>query len=156
MSDALGRDFAHILDRDLGRLADQIEAYPDDASVWRVGGTTKNAAGTLAVHLVGNLLHFVGAVLGETGYVRDRDREFSERGVPRAELLARIRACRETIRPVLEGLSDEALSRPYPGDLPPAMAGATTHRFLLHLSGHLTWHLGQVDYHRRLLADSGS
>lgn len=72
-------DFVRIFDRDLDALARQVGSYPDDESLWRLGGGIRNPAGTLAAHLVGNLEHFVGAVLGGTGYVRDRDREFSER-----------------------------------------------------------------------------
>lgn len=155
MSGSMGGDFAQVMGRDLARLADQIGAYPDDVSVWKVGGTAKNSAGTLAVHLVGNLEHYVGAVLGGTGYVRDREKEFSERGVSRADIQARIQGCRETIGPVLEGLSQEVLAGPYPGELPSLMQGASTHFFLVHLAWHLGWHLGQVDYHRRLFIEGG-
>ena len=150
----LGADFAVIFGRDLESLATKVGAYPDEASLWRVGGTIKNPAGTLVLHLVGNLLHYVGAVLGGSDYVRDRDAEFSTRGVGREELLQRIWACRAEVVSALERVDDEAMSAPYPGVLPPSMTGATTHRFLLHLSGHFMWHLGQVDYHRRLLIEA--
>lgn len=154
MSSTLGADFAYILGRDLESLAVHISRYPDDASLWRTGGTTKNAPGSLALHLVGNLRHFVGAILGGSDYVRDRDAEFSTTGLGREELVARIRACRAEVVPILEALQEDALSGPYPGEVPPHMKGATTRRFLLHLSGHLMWHLGQVDYHWRLLVES--
>jgi len=150
-----GADFAYVFARDLDSLAGQIAAYPDDASLWRAGGTIKNPPGALALHLVGNLSHYVGAVLGGSNYVRDRDAEFATRGVGRGELLARLRACRTEVVPVLEGLGADAMAAPYPGVLPPSMTGATTHRFLLHLSGHFMWHLGQVNYHRRLLVEAG-
>jgi uncharacterized damage-inducible protein DinB len=153
MNGHLAGDFARILDRDLASLASQLERYPDEASVWRLGGGIKNSAGTLALHLVGNLEHFVGAVLGGSGYVRDRDAEFGDRDVPRAEVLRRIAHCREVVAATLGDLDDEALRAPYPGDLPPIYeGGTTTHLFLLHLAAHFMWHLGQVDYHRRLLA----
>lgn len=148
----LGDDFAHLVARDLDALAAQLEAYPDDAAVWQVAGSIKNSAGTLALHLVGNLRHFIGAVLGGTGYVRDREAEFGDRDVSRAELLARVRACRDEVVAVLQGIPDDLMAQPYPGTLPPHLDG-TTHRFLVHLSGHLMWHLGQVDYHRRILAE---
>jgi len=149
----LAADYSHIVGRDLAALAAQVERYPDDASLWRVSGSILNPAGTLVLHLVGNLLHYVGGVLGGSGYVRDRDAEFADRDVPRAELVARIHACRDVVVPVLASLSDETFAAPYPGVLPPSLAGATTHRFVLHLSGHFMWHLGQVDYHRRLLVE---
>jgi len=152
MSSKLTGEFARILDRDLGALAEQIETYPDDAGVWRSGGSIKNSAGTLALHLVGNLEHFVGAVLGGTGYVRDREAEFGERDVPRAEILERIDHCRAVVAEVLAALPDESLAETFPGRMPPVFEGASTHLFLLHLTAHLAWHLGQIDYHRRLLA----
>ena len=103
MSGALGADFARVMGRDLEALERQIASYPDDARVWRVGGSIQNSAGTLATHLVGNLEHFVGAVLGGSGYVRDREREFSERDVPRAELVERIARVRATGRGDAQG-----------------------------------------------------
>jgi len=153
VSTAFADDFARILGRDLDALAGQVGSYPDDESLWRTGGTTRNSAGTLAVHLVGNLEHFVGAVLGGNGYVRNREREFAERDVPRAEILRRIAHCQEAVLSTLAGITDAELGRPFPGRTPPALEGASTHLFLLHLTGHLSWHLGQVDYHRRLLIE---
>jgi hypothetical protein len=148
----LGKDFARIMGRDLDRLRDEVEAYASDADLWRVRGEIKNSAGTLALHLAGNLDHFVGAVLGHSGYVRDREAEFGDRDVPRDEILHRVASCRSAVVGTLNGLSDAALQLPYPGQLPPPLAGSTTHLFLVHLAGHLTWHLGQINYHRRLLA----
>lgn len=152
--DTLGGSFARILGRDLDRLAAQVERYPDDDALWKVGGTIQNPAGTLVLHLVGNLQHYIGAVLGGSEYVRDRDAEFAGRGASRGELLALIAGCRDEVVPTLEALPDDLVRAPYPGDLPPSMAGASTHLFLLHLSGHFMWHLGQVDYHRRLLVEA--
>ena len=155
MKSSLGADFADIVGRDLDALGAQLARYPDDASLWRVAGTVTNAPGNLVLHVVGNLRHYVGGVLGRSGYVRHRDEEFSRQGLTRDELLALVRSCRSEVVPVLAGLSDEVLAGAYPGELPPSMRGATTRRFLLHLSGHLMWHLGQVDYHRRLVAEAG-
>ena len=84
--------------------------------------------------------------------MRDREAEFGDRGVPRAEILERVSHCRGVIATTLDGLDDDALFAPYPGELPPTYEdGASTHHFLLHLCAHLGWHLGQIDYHRRLL-----
>lgn len=155
MSGSLGDSFARILGRDLDALAAQVGRYPDDDALWKVGGTIVNPAGTLVLHLVGNLHHYVGAVLGGSEYVRDRDAEFSDRGVSREELLSRIAGCRDEVVATLKALPDDLVRAPYPGQLPPSMTGASTHLFLLHLSGHVMWHLGQVDYHRRLLVENG-
>lgn len=154
MSDpVLGPAWATILTRELDRVVRQIEAYPDEADLWRTPGSVKNSAGTLALHIAGNLEHFVGAVLGETGYERDREGEFGDRDVPREEIVRRLRACRDSIRETLGGKSDDELLNAYPMTLPASLGGegvpATT--FLTHLTWHLGWHLGQIDYHRRIL-----
>lgn len=145
---SMGQDFARMYGHELDRMAEIISGYETDADLWSTVGAQKNSAGTVAVHTVGGLLHFVGAYLGGTGYVRDRELEFSERDVPRAEVARRIHACRDTIVPILEGLDDETISGPMPGPLPPVMQGATVHLFLLHLMWHIGWHTGQAYYHR--------
>jgi uncharacterized damage-inducible protein DinB len=138
-----------ILRRDLGALRREIEAYADERDMWRVAPGISNCAGTLALHLAGNLQFFVGAVLGRSGYVRDRAAEFARRDVPRAELLREIDAALAAVESGMARLADAGLTQPYPQ--PPAGFAVTTGDFLLHLVAHLTYHLGQVDYHRRLL-----
>src|SRR3989442_12385174 len=81
---------AAILRRDLGALRREIEAYADERDIWRVAPGISNCAGTLALHLGGNIQFFVGAVLAGTGYVRDRGAEFARRDGPPAELLPEI------------------------------------------------------------------
>jgi DinB superfamily len=145
---SLGRDFADIYQRELDRLADEIAAYRSDADVWSTTGAQKNSPGTLAVHVAGGLMWFIGAALGHSDYVRNREREFSERGLSRDEIARQVRACRDTIVPVLRTLDDAALDAAYPGEAPARLRGITTRAFLLHLLWHLGWHVGQVYYHR--------
>jgi len=143
-----GRDFAWIFGRELEKLAHEVEAYSSEAALWHARGGQKNSPGTLALHLVGNLSHFIGAGLGGTGYVRDRAAEFTDRDVPRAELLDRIASCRASVVDVLESLDDAAVGGVYPAEPPAGMEGITTRALLLHLTWHLGWHLGQIYYHR--------
>ena len=147
-------DLRTILLRDLGALARELEAYPDDATVWRLPEGVPNSAGTLALHLAGNLHHYVGAVLGGSDYERDRDEEFGARGLPRTELLARIDAASAAVDRVLRDLEEVRLSETFPADFPHGRLH--TGRFLLHLSTHLAYHMGQVDYHRRLVTGDGT
>ena len=147
MSDE-GKEFATILGRELGRAAEEIAAYEDERNLWVTAGAQRNAPGTLALHLAGNLRHYVGAVLGGTGYVRDRAAEFADRDVPRPELLRALNECREIVTRTLQDAEAELLAAPFPGALPPALAGMTTRAFLVHLIWHLGWHTGQIYYHR--------
>lgn len=144
---------AALFDRELASLAAQLRAYPDDDAVWAHPPGTPNPAGTLALHLAGNLRHYLGAILGGDGYRRDRAREFEARGLPRAELLAEVEGAREVVAQVLPRLAPDDLARPWPAPLPPgAPAGPVpVETFLLHLLSHLAYHLGQVDQHRRTL-----
>jgi uncharacterized damage-inducible protein DinB len=133
--------------RELRAVKREIEAYPDDDSVWRVVPGTPNTGGTLALHLAGNIQHFFGSILGRDGYKRDRDAEFSRRDVPRDELLAGLDAAIRSVERTLDGLSPGRLAEPYPE--PIAKRTVNTQAFLVHLATHLAYHLGQLDYHRR-------
>jgi hypothetical protein len=140
---------AAILDRDLRALAREVEAYPDDGALWRVPEGAPNSAGTLVLHLAGNIQHFLGAHLAGTGFVRDRPREFSARGVPRSSLLGEIEAARSVLRSVVEHASDRALDAEWPEIV--GGSRVETGEYLVHLVSHFGYHLGQVDYHRRLV-----
>jgi uncharacterized damage-inducible protein DinB len=143
-----------ILTRDLISLRKEIEAYPAEPDLWRSAEGITNSGGTLALHLAGNLQHFIGAVLGNTGYVRNRDAEFAERDVPRAEVLHRIDAALAAVQDTLAGLSDADLGREYP--LSVGKVRVETADFVIHLATHLAYHLGQVDYHRRMVTRTGT
>jgi hypothetical protein len=126
---------AGLLTRELRALEREIEAYPDEAQIWQVHPALPNTAGTLALHAAGNLLHFVGAVLGGTGYVRDRDAEFNRRGVGRDELLAGLREARVVVDAALAAVPSARLDEWYP--LPVANRRVRTGEFLVHLATHL-------------------
>lgn len=145
---------SRVLMRDLDSLSDQLNAYTDEADIWRTVPGIANSAGTLALHLAGNIQHFIGAQLGETGYVRDRDAEFGRRDLPRRELLEQIDAARTALETGLSQLEAGALDSPYPLEL--AGTRAATGQFIVHLVAHLAYHLGQVDYLRRYVTASGS
>ena len=140
-------DLSRVLVRDLETLVAELDAYPDDASVWACPPGFPNSAGTLVLHLAGNLRHFVGARLGRTGYVRDRAAEFAARGLSRAELREQVEAAVRDVRDALAGLAPARLAEPFPD--PVGGVHLTTGRFLAHLVAHSGYHLGQIDYHRR-------
>ena len=140
---------ADVIARDLRTLRREIEAYENEQDLWKIVPGVGNSAGTLAMHVAGNLSHFVGATLGATGYVRNREAEFSRRNVARADLLRRIDETIAAVEKTFARVGDEILHTTYPLDL-----GGTEVRsgdFLVHLATHLGYHLGQIDYHRRFV-----
>lgn len=139
-----------LYDRDLGRLKTEIEQYSDDADFWKVRGDIMNSGGNLTLHLIGNLKHFIGAVLGNSGFVRDRDTEFSTSNVSREDMLAEIDATAAVLKSTLEKLREEDFALLYPIEV--FGHPMTTEFFVVHLATHLNYHLGQINYHRRLLA----
>lgn len=143
-----------VVRRDLATLAAQLDAYADERDLWRPVPGIANTGGTLVLHLAGNIRHFVGAQLGGTRYVRDRDGEFNRRNVPQAELRDTVAAARAEADRTLAALDENALGRPYPL----AVGGVTlsTGQLLIHLATHLAYHLGQLDYHRRVATGGGS
>jgi uncharacterized damage-inducible protein DinB len=145
----ISQNLKSLFTRDLNKLKTEIEAYQDEANIWKTDKSVSNSAGNLCLHLVGNLSHFVGAILGNSGYVRTRELEFSLKDVPRAELIKKIEETLHIVTSTLDNLSTEDLEKEYP--LEPFGYAMTTEYFLMHLFGHLSYHLGQVNYHRRLL-----
>lgn len=148
------KSIAGILERELRSLRAQVEAYADERDLWLVAPGITNPPGVLAAHLVGNLQHFIGARMGGTGYVRDRDAEFARRDRSRAELLAAIDETRGVVHATLAALPEHELDNDYPDVV--AGVRVSTGDYLIHLACHLAYHLGQIDSHRRLLAGGGT
>ena len=142
-----------MLLRELVTLRKEIEGYQSGEQLWRLVPGISNSGGTLALHLTGNLQHFIGAVLGGSGYVRDRDAEFSTRNLPRAEILNRIDTTTAVLSRTFTTLTESVLESRYPEAV--ARMRVSTGDFLVHLLSHLAYHLGQLDYHRRMTTGSG-
>jgi hypothetical protein len=145
----LAAEVAAVMDRDLRTLRRELEAYPDERQIWQEVPGLPNTAGTLALHLAGNLQHYIGARWGGTGYVRNRDAEFARRGVPRAELVAEIERARAAVAAGLAAIDGDALAADYPETI--AQSRIRTGEYLVHLSVHFAYHLGQLDFHRRMV-----
>ncbi len=143
-----------VMRRDLRAVGQQIEAYDDESDLWKLVPGIENSAGTLALHIAGNIQHFIGAQLGGTGYVRDREAEFGDRNVPRSVLLEGIEAAGSALEKGVAGLDAEALGAEYPLEV--GGIKHTTGGFLVHLAAHLTYHHGQIDYHRRAVTGDGA
>jgi uncharacterized damage-inducible protein DinB len=138
-----------IFKRDLEKLKQEIASYRDESNLWKVDKSIANSSGNLCLHLVGNLNAYIGAEIGKTGYVRDRDLEFSLKNIPQAQLVKMIEDTIVVVEDGLSKLNENDLEREYP--LLVFKEKTSTGYFLIHLAVHLDYHLGQVNYHRRLL-----
>ena len=139
-----------VIQRNLQQLKKEMSAYANEKDLWLMAGEIPNSAGNLCLHLCGNLQHFIGAVLGNSGYIRQREAEFSTRDVPVNELLSLIDTTMEVVSKTLNNLDAEILVKDYPEKV--FTSPMTIEYFLIHLASHLGYHLGQINYHRRLLA----
>lgn len=138
-----------LFNRDLERLIKEMEGYHDERNLWVTDKNIANAGGNLCLHLIGNLNTYFGAVLARTGYIRNRELEFSKKDVPAATLISQVREAAVLVDTTLAGMSEEDLDKEYP--LLVFENKMSTGYFLVHLATHLAYHLGQVNYHRRLL-----
>ncbi len=138
-----------IFERDLLKLKEEISLYKDEINLWKTEKDISNSGGNLALHLIGNLNHFIGATLGNTGYLRKRDKEFSDKDVPRERILNDIDAVISVVNSALRNLSDTDFEKTFPLEKHGQIV--KTDFMLLHLLAHLEYHLGQINYHRRLL-----
>lgn len=147
-------DLASLFRRDLTRLGQQVEAFPDDDLLWQTPPQVTNPPGNLVLHLDGNLREYVGRQLGNVPYARNRPFEFSARGVSKQELLIRVAELKELIPSVIERLTPEQMEKLHPEVV--LEVPMSTAAFLLHLYGHLNWHLGQIDSLRRASTGGGA
>ena len=147
-------ELAMLFHRDLSRLQQQVAAFPAGDLLWATRPGVSNSAGHLVLHLEGNLREFVGRLVGGVAFERNRPQEFAGPAVPQVELLERIQAVAALVVPIVSGLSAAQLEVSFPLDFlgRPLSTGAT----LIHIDGHLNWHLGQIDYLRRILTGSGA
>lgn len=150
----LSTELAALYARDITRLIQELRAFPDTESIWKTAPGVTNSAGTLALHLEGNLREFIGRQIGQIAFKRDRPLEFSARGVAQSELIARLEAVLDVIPGVIDTLSDAELAAIH-SELYMEKPIAR-HQFLVHLNGHLNYHLGQIDYLRRFLTGNGA
>jgi hypothetical protein len=145
---------AALFSRDLTRLIQELRAFPSDETLWERAPGVKNSAGNLVLHLEGNLREYVGRQLGQVAYSRARDREFALTGVSRDDLVQRMEQVRALVVKVVSQLSDRELAESYPERVLETTLSA--HDFLVHLDGHLNFHLGQIDYLRRILTEGSA
>ncbi len=146
---SIANELARLFRRDLTRLGQHIEAFPTEQSVWQVLPGITNSGGNLTLHLEGNLREYIGRQLGSIAYKRERPLEFSSKGIAKNDLIRRIGEVREMIPAVIESLSSEQLEKQFPEVI--QGVPMSTQQFLVHLYGHLNWHLGEMDYLRRIL-----
>ena len=135
--------------RDLEKLKTEITSYNNEANMWEITHGLKNSGGNLCLHLLGNLQHFIGAVLGNSGYERKRDLEFSRKDVPLKKIINELEHTAMIVEKTLRSLSDNKMDEIYP--IQKWESEVKTGFLLIHLSTHLNYHLGQINYHRKLL-----
>lgn len=121
-----------------------------EQELWAKPVDPGNSIGHLVLHLTGNLNHFVGAQLGNTGYRRDREREFTEARPPaKVDLLAGLNDAVAMFRRVVSGLDEERLTQSHPES-----RFGTVMEALVHLIAHFSLHRGQISYLVRLVKKS--
>ncbi len=141
--------FIEIFNRDIDKLKMEIESFNQEENLWKLKGQISNTAGNLCLHLLGNLNHFIGGVIGESGYIRDREAEFNEKNVNRGDLLEMIVNTRTVVASSLKGFNGERLHDAFPIQV--FGKEMTYEFFLIHLAAHLNYHMGQINYLRRMI-----
>lgn len=138
-----------LFNRDLNKLKLEIESYKNEAKIWSIDEQILNSAGNLCLHLIGNLNTYIGATLGSSGYIRHRELEFTLKNIPRTELITKIQETIITVDVTISNLSEDQLEHEF--SIVVFEDKDSTGFILTHLTTHLAYHLGQINYHRRLL-----
>ena len=139
-----------LIQREVSKIQEELGKYPNEDLVWKAPAGITNSAGNLALHVAGNLQHFIGSVLGNSGYNRQRELEFSTKNQPITEIVGELENAKREVAKALDGVGPNELQRDFPVNV--FGKPMTTEWFLLHLLSHTTYHLGQINYHRRLLS----
>ena len=146
----LKQTLLEMFERDLIKLKEEINLYKDETSLWVINGEISNSAGNLCLHLTGNLNHFIGATLGNTGYVRNRESEFTLKNISRKELISQIENTTKIVIETINKIQDGDFEKKFPFEK--HGKEVTTENMLIHLFGHFNYHLGQINYHRRIIS----
>ena len=143
------KTLTEFFERDLLKVKEELGMYKQESDIWLIPTGINNSGGNLVLHLVGNLKHFIGATLGSSGYERQRDLEFSSKDVPRQQMLEMLDETISVVTTSLERLSNADMEKNFPLEKHGSTVSNT--HMLLHLLTHLNYHLGQLNYHRRLV-----
>lgn len=143
------KELISFFESDLNNLITEIRLYKNEKNIWRIEKSISNSAGNLTLHLIGNLHTFIGKEIGKTNYVRNRELEFTQKKVPRIDLINSINATLEMVKKSLLSITNNELKNDYP--ILKFSKVETNEYLLVHLIKHLTYHLGQINYHRRLI-----
>ncbi len=150
----LATELGALFRRDITRLAQELRALPEDGPLWTKPPGVGNSIGNLVLHLEGNLREYIGRQLGGVTYTRQRDLEFSQTGLNPHDLRTRMDALIAIIPDIVAALPDAELERIYPEKH--HGRSLSTAQFLMSVHGHLNYHLGQIDYLRRILTGGGA
>jgi uncharacterized damage-inducible protein DinB len=135
---------------ELEELRDEVRTLANglsEAQLWQKPLAESNSVGHLILHLTGNLNHFVGAQLGKTGYVREREKEFTDASPPpRSQVFENLDAAVAMFRSVVGGLTEPQLMATHPTE-----KFGNVLKTLHHLLAHFAMHRGQMSYIRRLV-----
>ena len=138
-----------LFERDLSKLIEEVSLYKNETDLWKIKDGISNSGGNLTLHLLGNLNHFIGATLGNTGYVRERDKEFSLKDIPVKQLIDDLKNTSAIITSTFSSLSEDDLEKDFPVPINDKIS--STGFVLMYLLAHFNYHLGQINYHRRLV-----
>ena len=142
-------DLITFFESELNNLITEIGLYENEENIWRIEKNISNSAGNLTLHLIGNLHTFIGKEIGKTNYIRNREIEFTQQKVPRIELINSINTTLDMVKTSLLSITNKELKNDYP--ILKFSKVKTDEYLLVHLIKHLTYHLGQINYHRRLI-----
>ncbi len=147
----LKESLIEIFDRDLNKLKIEISSYENESSLWLIKKDIKNSGGNICLHLIGNLKQFIGNILGKFDYIRDRDFEFGKKDIPKKDLVHEIEETKEIVLTSLRNLDESDFGKIFPINV--FNKEMTTGFFLINLVAHLNYHLGQINYHRRIISN---
>ena len=144
MSDLL---FVQLSVKEIERFAQELIRLIEPLSqeqLWSEKHGIPNSIGTLIRHLTGNLNHYLGAGILKNGYIRNREKEFSDTNLAKETIIAELETAVIIAKEAVSQINEEIILQPYT-----TPCGDNYESFAYHivrLATHFALHLGQVDY----------
>lgn len=135
--------------KELDKLKDEINAYENDELVWKLTDQVQVTGGNICLYLAGNLQHYIGNMIGDSGYIRNKEAELKAKNVSRERLMEEIENTRQIVVDTLEQVSKAELLKVFPTK--DFEESVTTEFYLVHLLNNFCFHLGQINFHRKLV-----
>lgn len=137
-----------LYSRELDRFKNEILAFENDELPWKMADGLNITAGNICLSLCGSLQHNIGNMIGDSGYIRNKEAEQKAKNITRERLVEEIENAKGIVVNTLEEISKSDLLKIFPSK--EFEEPITTEYFLIHQLSQLSFSIGQISILRNV------